>query len=65
MLATLLLLSDGLAVMPVVIVAVVVAYMAAAWMPMTPADLRTMWARSAGTRRSGPGPLPAGGKDGG
>jgi H+/Cl- antiporter ClcA len=39
LLATLLLYSDGLAVMPLVIVAVVVAYVVAAWMPMTPADL--------------------------
>ncbi|MGH9080690.1 MAG: chloride channel protein [Acidimicrobiales bacterium] len=36
LLASVLLLSDGLAAMPVVIVAVVVAYVATAWMPTTP-----------------------------
>jgi hypothetical protein len=41
LLATLLLYSDGLAVMPLVIVAVVVAYVATAWMPQSPADLKT------------------------
>ena len=41
LLATLLLSSDGIGVVPVVIVAVVVAYVAAAWMPETPADLGT------------------------
>jgi H+/Cl- antiporter ClcA len=40
LLATLLLFNDGLAVMPVVIVAVVVAYAATAWLPQTVADLR-------------------------
>lgn len=40
LLATLLLYSDGLAVMPLVIVAVVVAYAATAWLPQTPADLK-------------------------
>ena len=40
LLATLLLYSDGLAVMPLVIVAVVVAYAATAWFPQTLADLR-------------------------
>jgi H+/Cl- antiporter ClcA len=40
LLATLLLASDGTAVVPVVIVAVVVAYVITAWMPQTPADLR-------------------------
>jgi H+/Cl- antiporter ClcA len=39
LLATLLLYSDGLAVMPLVIVAVVTAYAASAWLPQTPADL--------------------------
>ncbi len=42
LLATLLLYSDGLAVMPLVIVAVVVAYVAVAWMPATPAELRKL-----------------------
>jgi H+/Cl- antiporter ClcA len=40
LLATLLLYSDGLAVMPLVIVAVVVAYATTAWLPQTVAELR-------------------------
>ncbi|HUD16559.1 MAG TPA: chloride channel protein [Acidimicrobiales bacterium] len=40
LLATLLLASDGINVIPVVIVAVVVAYVATAWLPQTPAELR-------------------------
>jgi H+/Cl- antiporter ClcA len=40
LLATLLLSSDGLSVAPLVIVAVVVAYVTCAWLPDTPADLR-------------------------
>lgn len=40
LLATLLLFSDGLAVMPLVIVAVVVAYATTAWLPQSVADLR-------------------------
>ena len=40
LLATLLLFSDGVAVMPLVIVAVVVAYVFTAWLPQTPADLQ-------------------------
>jgi hypothetical protein len=40
LLATLLLYGDGLAVMPLVIVAVVVTYAITAWMPQSPADLR-------------------------
>jgi H+/Cl- antiporter ClcA len=40
LLATVLLSSDGLSVAPLVIVAVVVAYVASAWLPDTPADLR-------------------------
>jgi H+/Cl- antiporter ClcA len=40
MLATLLLASDGSAVIPVVIVAVVVAYASSAWLPQVPADLK-------------------------
>ena len=39
LLATVLLSSDGIGVVPLVIVAVVVAYVAAAWLPATPADL--------------------------
>jgi hypothetical protein len=45
LLATLLLYSDGLAVMPLVIVAVVVAYAATAWMPQSPTELK--WGRTA------------------
>jgi H+/Cl- antiporter ClcA len=40
MLATLLLISDGSAVVPLVIVAVVVAYAASAWLPNSVADLK-------------------------
>ena len=40
LLPTLLLASDGLGVAPLVIVAVVVTYVAGAWLPATPADLR-------------------------
>ncbi len=39
LLATLLLSSDGLAVVPLVIVAVVVTYVATAWLPQTPGEL--------------------------
>jgi hypothetical protein len=42
MLATLLLISDGSAVVPLVIVAVVVAYAASAWLPNSVADLKKM-----------------------
>lgn len=52
LLATLLLSSDGLGVVPLVIVAVVVAYVATAWLPETPADLRP--------RRSGSSDPPPG-----
>ncbi len=47
LLATLLLSSDGLSVAPLVIVAVVVAYVATAWLPQTPAELRKGTARTA------------------
>ncbi len=40
LLPTLLVSSDGLSVAPLVIVAVVVTYVAGAWLPATPADLR-------------------------
>jgi H+/Cl- antiporter ClcA len=40
LLATVLLASDGINVVPIVIVAVVVAYATTAWLPQTPADLR-------------------------
>ncbi len=50
LLATLLLASDGINVIPLVIVAVVVAYVVAAWLPQTPAELKNIW-----TRRSGQG----------
>ncbi|HEX3980511.1 MAG TPA: chloride channel protein, partial [Acidimicrobiales bacterium] len=52
LLATLLLSSDGLSVVPLVIVAVVTAYVASAWLPEGPSDLR--WGR-----RSTPEPEPA------
>jgi H+/Cl- antiporter ClcA len=42
LLATLLLASDGINVVPLVIVAVVVAYVATAWLPQTPAELATI-----------------------
>ena len=62
LLATLLLLSDGIEVIPVVIVAVVVAYAATAWLPQTPADLRTAFRSSAagGASQVPPAPVPAG-----
>jgi len=53
LLATLLLSSDGLGVVPLVIVAVVVAYVATAWLPETPADLRKGLARASATTASG------------
>jgi hypothetical protein len=56
LLATLLLASDGIGVVPVVIVAVVVAYVASAWMPETPADLGT---RRKGAAEAAPGPRSA------
>jgi H+/Cl- antiporter ClcA len=61
LLATVLLLSDGMAVMPVVIVAVVVAYVATAWMPMTPADLRKSKPVTKATGTEAAGPVPGGG----
>jgi H+/Cl- antiporter ClcA len=48
LLATLLLSSDGLSIAPLVIVAVVVTYVASAWLPATPADLRRTSAHRAG-----------------
>jgi len=53
LLATLLLSSDGLAIAPLVIVAVVVTYVAGAWLPQTPADLRR-----GHTEPDGAGPVP-------
>ncbi len=53
LLATLLLSSDGLSVAPLVIVAVVVTYVASAWLPHTPAELR------AGSTKSEAAPAPA------
>jgi H+/Cl- antiporter ClcA len=47
LLASLLLSSDGLSVAPLVIVAVVVAYVAGAWVPHTPAELRAGPTKSA------------------
>jgi hypothetical protein len=52
LLATLLLSSDGLSVVPLVIVAVVTTYVASAWLPEAPSDLRP-------GRRSTPEPEPA------
>lgn len=61
LLATLLLLSDGIEVIPVVIVAVVVAYAATAWLPQTPADLRSVFRSSTdGDGSLAPAPVPAG-----
>jgi hypothetical protein len=59
LLATLLLYSDGLAVMPLVIVAVVVAYAATAWMPQSVADLRGRTAVEAADAGTGPAQAPA------
>jgi H+/Cl- antiporter ClcA len=56
LLATLILYSDGLAVMPLVIVAVVVAYATTAWMPQTPADLGKLLRGSASPGSTGGGP---------
>jgi H+/Cl- antiporter ClcA len=57
LLATLLLFSDGIEVIPVVIVAVVVAYAVTAWLPQTPGEFRT--ALRSSTHRGGPAPTPA------
>ncbi len=48
LLATLLLASDGINVVPLVIVAVVVAYVATAWLPQTPAEMQDVWTRRFG-----------------
>ena len=56
LLATLLLLSDGVEVMPLVIVAVVVAYAVVAWFPQTPADLTRRSARTPGPDPATPAP---------
>jgi len=61
LLATLLLYSDGLAVIPVVIVAVVVAYATTAWLPQTPAELRKAPTASAESAAASPGPAADGG----
>ena len=55
LLATLLVSSDGLSVAPLVIVAVVVTYVATAWLPETPADLKKR-----GTGPTGPAVAPSG-----
>ena len=52
LLAILLFSSDGLSVTPLVIVAVVVAYVLSARMPQTPAELR--WRRSPATAQAAP-----------
>ncbi len=54
LLATLLLASDGINVIPVVIVAVVVAYVATAWLPQTPAELRGLRSAGAGDTAGAP-----------
>jgi H+/Cl- antiporter ClcA len=57
LLATLLLASDGINVVPLVIVAVVVAYVATAWLPQTPGELdRPTPSRSVDAVGSGPPP---------
>jgi len=56
LLATLLLYSDGLAVMPLVIVAVVVAYATSAWLPQTVAELRGEVAGGGATEDGGAPP---------
>jgi hypothetical protein len=55
-LATLLLYSDGLAVMPLVIVAVVVAYATTAWLPQTVTELRREVAGGAAAQDGGAPP---------
>jgi len=59
LLAVLLFASDGLSVTPLVIVAVVVAYVASARLPQTPADLRTRRASGAPAAASAPATGPA------
>ena len=59
LLATLLLSSDGLSVAPLVIVAVVVAYVATAWLPETPADLKRRAAQPVGPSVAASGTAPS------
>jgi len=64
LLATLLLASDGINVVPLVIVAVVVAYVATAWLPQTPEEVKGRSAGSdpavaPGPTAPGPGSAPA------
>jgi H+/Cl- antiporter ClcA len=54
LLATLLLAGDGLNVISVVIVAVVVAYVATAWLPQSPAELRGRRSAAAGDTAGSP-----------
>lgn len=56
LLATLLMSGDGLGVAPLVIVAVVVAYVATAWLPQAPADLRRGGSAPAGSAPAGAAP---------
>jgi H+/Cl- antiporter ClcA len=58
LLATVLLSSDGLGVAPLVIVAVVVAYAASAWLPEVPKDLKRK--RTASAPAAGVSPAPTG-----
>jgi len=56
LLATLLFAGDGLTLAPLIIVAVVVAYVVTAWLPQTPADLRAGARGTAGTTTPAPAP---------
>ena len=58
LLPTLLLSSDGLSVAPLVIVAVVVTYVASAWLPETPADLKKSGAEPTGPTVAASGAAP-------
>ncbi len=58
LLPTLLLSSDGLSVVPLVIVAVVVTYVASAWLPETPADLKKSGAEPTGPTVAASGAAP-------
>ncbi len=59
LLATLLVSSDGLSVAPLVIVAVVVTYVAGAWLPGTPADLKKSAAEPTGSPVAASGTAPS------
>jgi H+/Cl- antiporter ClcA len=59
LLPTLLLSSDGLSIAPLVIVAVVVTYVASAWLPDTPADLKRSGAEPTGPTVAASGTAPS------